>query len=107
MAGGMHPRRGRDGPREPVTTSPAYRRLMGFPEPPRPPLSLERQHVVVETEDGPAAGLLVELDEPAGLARVMYALGDEPEAQSLLETWVHTADVRTAYGVVPPSPRSS
>ncbi|ROP45974.1 hypothetical protein EDC03_0590 [Pseudokineococcus lusitanus] len=74
-----------------MATSPAYRRLMGLPEPPRPPLSLDRQHVLVETDEGPAAGLLVEL--AGDRARVMYACDEEDASQSLLETWVHVDDV--------------
>jgi len=97
----MHPKRGRGVPlgerhvagRDeapgPVATSPAYRRLMGLPEPPRPPLSLDRQHVMVETGEGPAAGLLVEL--AGDRARVMFVR--HPEDATLMETWVHVDDV--------------
>ena len=72
-----------------MATSPAYRRLMGLPEPPRPPLSLDRQHVTVETDDGPAAGLLVEL--AGDRARVMFVR--HAEDATLMETWVHVDDV--------------
>lgn len=113
MAGGMHPRRGpgvpigqrqvagrHDEPEPAQPPSEAFLRLMGRPvpapaadepiplppEPARPALSLAEPHVLVNTDEGLSAGLLVELD--GDRARVIYAWDDEAGSQGLMETWL-------------------
>lgn len=70
--------------------SDAYRRLMGWDH-----LDLASQHVVVETDDGPCNGLLLEV--AGDDARVMMVRHDD----TLMETWVDAAYVTTVKGDPP------
>jgi len=123
MAGGMHPRHGpgvpigqrpvagrHDEPELAQPSSDAFLRLMGRtsappatePEPPaptRPALSLAEPHVVVDTDEGTSAGLLVELD--GDRARVVYAWDDEAGSQGLMETWLPAEYVTTEVPRLP------
>jgi len=84
---------GRDAPPERLVVSEAYRRLMGWEH-----LDLTHQHVVVTTEDGPCAGLLLEV--AGDDARVMMV---RHEDGTLMETWVDANDVTTVRADPPVS----
>ena len=68
----------------------AYRRLMGWEH-----LSTVHQHVVVDTDDGPCNGLLLEV--AGDDARVMMVRHDD----TLMETWVDAAYVTTVRASPP------
>jgi len=68
----------------------AYRRLMGWEH-----LDLSRQHVLVTTDDGLCAGLLLEV--AGDDARVMLVRHED----TFMETWVDASFVATVEGRPP------